>query len=125
MIVMDGGRISHCGRPRKVLPLVEKQLLSIKKTVVEEEVGGAKGGASNKTDNQAQVHVHARVYNIMHRLYTNAINIYITRSRLYVYNVMYVYSNFMTNNMLFSGKGHQSLFLITALPVCKTCISVV
>ena len=75
VIVMDGGRISHCGRPRKVLPLVEKQLLSIKKTVVEEEVGGAKGGASNKTDNQAQVHVHARVYNIMHRLYTNAINI--------------------------------------------------
>lgn len=77
MIVMDGGRISHCGRPRKVLPLVEKQLLSIKKTVVEEEVGGAKGGASNKTDNQAQVHVHvhACVYNFMHRLYTNAINI--------------------------------------------------
>ena len=50
MIVMDKGRITLCGHPRKVLPHVEKQLLETKEDVGEESGGGDKGGASSKAD---------------------------------------------------------------------------
>ena len=50
MIVLDEGRVTQCGHPRKVLPLVEEQLQSTKDTEREESEGGTMGGAANKGD---------------------------------------------------------------------------
>ena len=66
MLVMDKGRITLCGHPRKVLPQVEKQLQATKDQVGEESGGGNKGGASNKAENgsvQLQVQqMHTLMY---------------------------------------------------------------
>ena len=65
VLVMDGGRITLCGHPRKVLPQVERQLQETKDEVRGERVGGAKGGAMNKGDTgsiRLQVNVHCILY---------------------------------------------------------------
>lgn len=63
MIVMDEGRITLCGHPRKVLPQVEKQLQATKDQVGEESEGGDKGGASSKGSIQLQVQqMHALLH---------------------------------------------------------------
>ena len=50
MIVMNEGRISCCGHPRKVLPQVEEQLQSTRDKGGEKPEGGAKGGSTNRAD---------------------------------------------------------------------------
>ena len=50
MIVLDEGRVTQFGHPRKVLPLVEEQLQLTRDTEGEESEGGAMGGATNKGD---------------------------------------------------------------------------
>ena len=50
VIVMNEGRISCCGHPRKVLPQVEEQLQSTRDKGGEKPEGGAKGGSTNKAD---------------------------------------------------------------------------
>ena len=47
VIVLDEGRVTQFGHPRKVLPLVEEQLQSTSDTEGEESEGGAVGGATN------------------------------------------------------------------------------
>ena len=50
MLVLDEGRVTQCGHPRKILPLVEEQLQSTRDTEGEESEGGVVGGATNKGD---------------------------------------------------------------------------
>ena len=50
VIVLEKGRVTQCGHPRKVLPQVEEQLQSTRDTMGEEPEGGAVGGATNKGD---------------------------------------------------------------------------
>ena len=51
VLVMEGGRVVTSGHPRAVLPQVEKQLETAKKSVDAEKE--EEGGASNKTDTRS------------------------------------------------------------------------
>ena len=57
VLVLEEGRVTQCGHPRKVLPLVEEQLQQSTSRDNEgaESGGGAMGGATNKGDVQLQV----------------------------------------------------------------------
>ena len=57
VLVLEEGRVTQCGHPRKVLPLVEEQLQQSTSRDNEgaESGGGAMGGATNKGDVKLQV----------------------------------------------------------------------
>ena len=57
MLVMEGGRVTQCGHPRVVLPLVEKQLETAKLSVEEKEEGGAADDKTDTTASQLQVNI--------------------------------------------------------------------
>lgn len=66
VIVMEDGRVSQFGHPRKVLPLVEEQLQSTREAVdgEEESEGGETKGARKSTGDTGSMHLQVCVHKI-------------------------------------------------------------